>query len=339
MKEENKTKLKELLKEYLKRNDLFLKKEIFDSKYRLKQNDPRKEKQAINDYQLNYFMNDFELGLYNRDSNYLFWKYVYQQNTELAEDMIKSYIKFPKKEYECEEYIDSVLKLYTKDKKENKILWLIINTKQFLNKNIKKVEKLFEDDVLSHKQKQELVSYYINYLDISDKFNTLENKRIISILNEKLIKPIEINLIKEKELKIKATTKNCVYFEVKIEELMQYSLQLTHNYCEYLLENFSTLLPKVVEAETTDIIPRIIKNKEKIEVYHYSILTSLSNDLIENIFKEFVDSYIKAVNEQNSNPSLKDCLDCLKFAVIKSRKEKMEYQFPDRNLKGNLNKI
>lgn len=339
MKEESKAKLKDLLKSYLEKNNFYLYKEIWASNYTFKLNDPRKEKANTNDYQLDSFIKDFELGTEEKTNNYRFWKFIYQKDIDLAHEMVISYIKYPTKDYLKEEYIEKVLNLYTKNKKENKLLWSIINTKSFLNNNIKVVEDLFNEEVLSHIQKKEIVEYYMQFIQKSAKFNTLENKRIVSVLNEKLSKPLEISLIEEKELIIKTKTENCIYFEVKVQELMQYSLKLSSEFSENLLYQFHKLLPQVIESETSDVIPRKFESQQKLDGYGYAVLTKLNEDVIKNIFKIFVDSYVETISNQNKTPSKEDSLDCLKFAVIKARKENLENQFVPKGVKGTLKKI
>jgi hypothetical protein len=334
MKEENKNKFKKFLKNYLEKNDLYLYQDIVTNTYCFKLNEPKKEKKQNNDYQLESFIKKFELPLDKNSNNYKFWQYIEQKDKDFSHELITTYIKYPSKDYIREEYINKIFELYTNNKKNNTILWSIIKTKTFLNNNIKIIEKLFNEEVLSDSQKQEIIEYYINFIQKSAKFNTLENKRLISVLNKKLIKPLEISLIEEKDLKIETKKENCVYFEIKIQDLMSYSLKLSKNFSENLLYQFHNLLPKVLESETKNIIFR-----KNLESYEYAILTNLNEELIKHIFKSFVDHYIKLIINEDKFPSTEDILDCLRFSTIKARKEKLENQFELKNIKNKLNKI
>lgn len=339
MNEENKKKLKEIFKNYLEKNDMYLQYEIWNSSYSFKKNNPLKEKKETSEHQIESFIKEYSLGTDENSNNYKFWKYVCQKDVQLAHEIVIEYVKYPVKDYMREEYIEKIFKLYTKNKKENKLLWSIISSKTFLNNNIKEIDKLFNEEVLSNIQKKEIVEYYINLSNKSAKFNTLENKRILTLLNEKLLKPIDIELIKGKDLNIQTRTEKCIYFEVNIKDLIEYSLTLSTDFSENLLRQFHYLLPKVNEAETIDVIPRKIEEQQQLQGYGYAVLTQLSEDLIKKIFTNFVDSYIETIKQENKIPSKEESLDCLRFAVIKARKEKLENQFTPKNLKEKLNKI
>jgi len=120
---------------------------------------------------------------------------------------------------------------------------------------------------------------------------------------------------------------------------MQYSLKLSTDFSENLLIQFHKLLPQVIEAETSDVIPRKMESQQKLDGYGYAVLTRLNEDVIKHIFNTFVDSYIETISNDNKIPSKEDSLDCLKFAVIKARKERLENQFVCKNIKGKLSKI
>lgn len=120
---------------------------------------------------------------------------------------------------------------------------------------------------------------------------------------------------------------------------MQYSLKISSEFSENLLNQFHRLLPQVTEAETSDVIPRKIESQQKLEGYGYAILTRLNEDVVKHIFTTFVDSYIETISNDNKIPSKEDSLDCLKFAVIKARKERLENQFVSKGVKGTFKKI
>ena len=251
MKEENKKNFKNLLKNYLEEKSLFLHKEIWGTNYSFD-----KFKGERGDYQIESFIKDFSLGMTKSSENYKLWKYIYQKDIALSYEIVNSYVKYPSDEYTKKKYIHTLFDFYTNHKKDNKILWLIINNKNFLNNNILIIQELFEENMLSGIQKKEVMDYYIEYVDKNKKLNTLENKRIITLLNKKLLKPLEIDLIKERKLEIKSKSETCVYFEVSVIELMGYSLKLSEKFSEHLLSNFSRLLQKVTESETSDVIER-----------------------------------------------------------------------------------
>lgn len=339
MKEENTSKFKELLKAYLEKNNLYLYKEIWASNYSFKSNDPRKEKKEINDYILDTFIKDFTLASQKDNDNYKFWKYVYQKDIALSYDIVLNYIKYPAQDYSRKEYIESLFSLYTNNKKENKLLWSIVNTKTFLNNNITIVKDLCDENILSNIQKQEIIKYYTTIFNKNNKLNTLENHRIVSLINQSLIKPIEIDLIKEKQLEINVRNEKCVYFEITVKELMQYSLKLSDKFSENLLYKFSTLLPQVVEAETSDIVVRKKETQNIVESYNYVIFTKLESELIKKIFSSFVDNYIQIIDTTSLFPKNEDILDCLKFSVIKARKENLENNLIEKGNKSKFSKI
>lgn len=336
MKKEINPKFKILIKEYLEKKSLFLYKEIYASGYSF-----HKSKGERNDYFIDSFIEKFSLPTVKDSEYYRLWAYIYQKDINLAYEIVTSYVKYPTTENDESKYTNAVLEIYTNHKKDNKILWSIINNKSFLNNNLILLQELFEENVLNNIQKKEVVQHYIQSMESSKKLNTLENKRLITLLNKKLIKPLEIELIKEDALEIKTKTETCIYFEVTVQELMGYSLKLSDKYSEHLLANFAVLLPQVLEAETTDVIERkkLSSQSKNIEGYGYAILTNLEDKLIKKIFNCFVDSYIEIIDNKNKFPTQADMLDCLKFAVLKSRKENLENNLMVKNTKSQLKKI
>lgn len=334
MKPEQNDKLKLLLREYLEKKELLLNNEIWNSSYVFS-----KSKGDRSDYKIKYFFRDFSLATKKDSENYKFWKYVYQKDILLSYDMVLNYIKYPSQDYSRKEYIESLFSLYTNNKKEDKLLWSIVSTKTFLNNNITIVKDLCDENILSNIQKQEIIKYYTTTFNKNNKLNTLENHRIVSLINQSLIKPIDIDLIKEKQLEINVRSEACVYFEITVKELMQYSLKLSDKFSENLLYKFSTLLPQVVEAETSDIVVRKKETQNIVESYNYVIFTKLESDLIKKIFSSFVDNYIQIIDTTSSFPKNEDILDCLKFSVIKARKENLENNLVEKGNKSKFSKI
>lgn len=342
MSPENTEKLKQLLKQFLNNNNLHLYKEIWANHYSFKDNQNVKDKEKNSDYVIERFVEDFTLSTDKDAKGYKFFKFVYKNDIALGREIVPKYIDIPKQEYLKEEYIEKVIQLYTNDKKENHILWSIVQQKKFLNNNIKVVEKLFKENVLGNTQKQHIVNYYVDFLNKNIKFNNLENKRIVSVLNESLTKPLNINLLETNEqskvLNITTKTSSCVYFEVKVQELMGYNLKFSNHFAEHLLENFNVLLPQVVEAETQDVITRIEKRNNETLSYHYAVLTNLNENIISKVFAHFVDSYLENI-DNDQFLSKEDMLDCLKFSVVKARKDNLENKLVSKNITTKVNKI
>lgn len=338
---ENIEQFKALLKNYLEVNNLHIYKEIYQSYYHINVNKNDKDKQKTNDYVIDRFIKEYTLSTDENSENYKFWKFVCKKNLNLGREIVSQYIDIPTKDYLRDEYVTKVIQLYTNNKNDNHILWSIVQQRKFLNNNIKVVEQLFNEHALGDFQKEHVVKYYVALLDKNVKFNTLENKRIISLLNESLTQPLSIDLLESEQtngLNIKTTTSSCVYFEADIKNLMAYNLKLSHNFAEHLLDNFHVLLPKVPEAETKDVITRKIKINEKTQSYHYAILTNLHEKVINKTFTHFVDSYLQTI-DNSSFLSKDEMLDCLKFSVIKARKENLESRLVDKNIKTKVNKI
>lgn len=333
MNEENNTKFKILVKEYLEKNSLLLYKEIWSSEYSF-----NKSKGEKGEYHINSFIQSFSLPT-KKSESYQLWKFIYKKDIKLAQDIVVGYIKYPTQDYAKFEYVESIFNLYTNNKKENKILWSIINTKVFLNNYVKIVKDLFDDNYLSHIQKKEIVEYYIKNVEKNTKLNTLENKRVITLLNNSLIKPLEMDLIKQYTLDIQTRTEKCVYFEISVKELMGYSLKLSEKYAEHLLSFFPILLPLVKEAETVDVINRKKETNNIIDIYGYAILTKLDEKLIKKIFTSYIDNYVQILDKEVNFPTQEDILECLRFSVIKSRKENLENNLIIKNTQTKINKI
>lgn len=334
MKEENTLKFKKLLLEYLETNNLFLNKEIWNTVYHIS-----KEKGDRADYRINDFIENFELGTKKQSSMYKLWKYLYQKDITLSYDIVVSFLSYPAQDDDRKSYIETIFSLYTNNKKENKLLWSIIHQNKFLNKNINVIKNLFEEKFLNHEQKKYIVEYYLQYLKKENKFNNLENKRIVSILNNCLIKPFKIDLVGKKELIINSKNVECVYFNIFKKDLMQYSLSLSDDFSNHLMQFFNKCLPEIPESETSEIISRKIGFDKAIDGYDYAIFTKLKSDLINNIFKSYVDLYIKEIEKNPEKPKYSDIVEILKFSVLKSRKEYLNDKLLPKNIKTNTNKI
>lgn len=343
MSPENTEKIKQLLKQFLNNNNLHLYKEIWADNYSFKINKVEKDKTKTNDYVIERFIEDFKLATDKSSKNYNFWQFVYKKDINLGREMVPQYIDIPKKDYVREEYIKNVIELYTNNKKDNHILWSIVQKIKFLNNNIKVVDQLFKENVLGNSQKEHVVKYYVDLLNKNVKFNTLEHKRMITVLNESLSKPLTIDLLETNNensptLQLQTKTSACVYFEVKVQELMAYNLKLSNHFAEHLLDNFNILLPQVVEAETQDVIARTEKRNNETLNYHYAVLTSLNENIISKVFANFVDSYLENI-DNDQFLSKEDMLDCLKFSVVKARKENLENKLVSKNITTKVNKI
>lgn len=342
MSPDNIAQLKNLLQEFLNNNNLHIYKEIHQTNYHIVKNKSDKDKQNTNDYVIDRFLKEFTLPTDKASKNYKFWQFVYKKNIKLGREMVPEYINIPSKDYLKDEYVTKVFQLYTNNKNENHILWSIVQQRKFLNNNIKVIEELFNEHALGNFQKEYIVKYYVELLDKNDKFNNLENKRVITLLNESLTKPLNINLLQSEEnndkLKVQIKTSSCVYFEIQVQDLMSYNLKFSRAFAEHLLQNFATLLPKVPEAETNDVLDRKLKSNNEIVGYGYAVLTGLNENIMNKTFTHFVDTYAKSL-ESDTFLSKEEMLDCLKFSVIKARKENLENKLVDKNIKTKVNKI
>lgn len=335
---------KKLIKEYLENNKLKLDKEIWNNYYSI-----NKSKGDLSDYTINRFAEEFVLPK-DKNDNYHLLKYIERKNSNLYKEIVKEKVTNPKDSYSRKEYYQKVFSLYTDDKKNNVLLWNIVQKKSFLNNNIDIVKELFEENLLSHIQKKEIVEYYFNYLSKNGKFSSLENKRIVTLLNDKLIKPLEINVIeKTEELTIISSEMKAVYLNIKTEDLISREMDLNIQLAGNLLRAFRDYSKTIDEFEIKKILTEFETiNTNEIKNSEFMIMTNLSENVVKKIFTEFVKNYVQLLNEkdifQKSKtyqvyPDKEDIVEILRFSVIKARKESLEESLSLKNIKSKTSKI
>jgi len=335
---------KTLIKEYLENNQLKLHKEIWNNYYSINKN-----KGDLNDYTIGRFAEEFNLPQ-EKSNNYNLLKYIEKKNNKLYKEIVKEKIINPKDSYTRKEYYGKIFQLYTDNKKSNDLLWNIVQKRAFLNNNIDIVQNLFEENLLSHIQKKEIVEYYFNYLSKNGKFSNLENKRILTILNEKLIKPLEFELIeKNKPLKINSLEMQSVYFSISTEDLMSNEIDLNIQLASHLLRAFSDYSKSIEEFEVKKMLSDFNKtNTNEIINSEFILMTNLSENVVKKVFSEFVTNYVRLIKEkdilQKSKtyqvyPEKEDVIETLRFSIIKARKENLEETLSVKIIKSKPSKI
>jgi len=335
---------KKLIKEYLENNQLKLHKEVWDNGYSINKN-----KGDLSDYTINRFAEEFNLPQ-EKSNNYNLLKYIEKKNNKVYKEIVKEKIINPKDSYTRKEYYGKIFQLYTDNKKNNDLLWNIVQKRAFLNNNIDIVQNLFEENLLSHIQKKEIVEYYFNYLSKNGKFSNLENKRILTILNEKLIKPLEFELIeKNKPLKINSLEMKSVYFSISTEDLMSNEIDLNIQLASHLLRTFADYSKSIEEFEVKKMLSDFNKtNTNEIINSEFILMTNLSENVVKKVFSEFVTNYVKLIKEkdilQKSKtyqvyPEKEDVIETLRFSIIKARKENLEETLSMKIIKSKPSKI
>ena len=335
---------KTLIKEYLENNQLKLHKEVWNNYYSINKN-----KGDLNDYTIGRFAEEFNLPQ-EKSNNYNLLKYIEKKNNKLYKEIVKEKIINPKDSYTRKEYYGKIFQLYTDNKKSNDLLWNIVQKRAFLNNNIDIVQNLFEENLLSHIQKKEIVEYYFNYLSKNGKFSNLENKRILTILNEKLIKPLEFELIeKNKPLKINSLEMKSVYFSISTEDLMSNEIDLNIQLASHLLRAFSDYSKSIEEFEVKKMLSDFNKtNTNEIINSEFILMTNLSENVVKKVFSEFVTNYVRLIKEkdilQKSKtyqvyPEKEDVIETLRFSIIKARKENLEETLSVKIIKSKPSKI
>lgn len=341
---ENVELFKKLIKEYLENNQLKIHKEIWNNYYSIDKN-----KGDLSDYTIGRFAEEFVLPK-DKNISYRLLKYIEKKDNNLYKEIIKDKVINPKDAYSRKEYYQTIFSLYTDNKKNNVLLWNIVQKKSFLNNNIDIVKELFEENLLSNIQKKEIVEYYFNYLSKNGKFSSLENKRIVTLLNDKLIKPLEINVIeKTEELTIISSEMKAVYLNIKTEDLISHEMDLNIQLAGNLLRAFRDYSKTIDEFEIKKILTEFeIINTNEIKNSEFMIMTNLSENVVKKIFTEFVKTYVQLLHEkdifQKSKtyqiyPNKEDIIETLRFSVIKARKENLEESLSLKNIKSKTSKI
>ena len=339
MKEDSIKKFREYTKQFLLNNKLLLVNEIWNNSYSINE-----KKGDINDYSIQRFVNEYTLSKEAKSYNYKLWNFIKNQDKSLSEEIVLDYIKYPKYDYERKEYMNNILQIYFKKNSDIDFLKKLFTQKTFLNKNLDIIFENCQTGFLSHEKfandKKIILDYYINLLKKNNKFNTLENSQKIQILTNNIKND-------DKELSINIIERHVVDFKIKTKELVDYSLSLSPILVSNLLNNFLEL-KNIDQFECKKLIHQktINSNNDLLEI-EFIMFTSLSKEIIEKSFLEYVEQYIKLsedignkIEVQNKKiPESQDVLDCLKFSIIKTRKDLLENKYQEKNIKIKQNKI
>jgi hypothetical protein len=286
----------------------------------------------IIDYQLEDFLTS-NIDFRNETARLLL-SYIDQKDVQLGFIFLKNSLKIPKDSYEKKEYISLLIDSYTHNLKYKKNLKQILSLPHILNKCPDIILEYFQRPLLLEDEKKIFIEYYKEHFEKKRLFeNNLEYRRIVSLMNKTLKKPLDFIFFEEKEkLTYQIKEGKGIYIQINTEDVMRKYSFIDE---EKIIITINTLnqLKDVEDLMVKELIYKVDNNKS----FTFLLLSNYGEDF----FQKFIDLYFETMLSSNTRniKTIAEIKEIMKETFIHVQKDLLEETVEKKNETMKFKKI